>query len=60
MTQIKTNQELVVKNVLSFRGKVNNMELQRIVGDMDETVKELCSNRGESHYRNFWCGGGYA
>lgn len=41
MTQIKTNQELVVKNVLSFRGKVNNMELQRIVGDMDETVKEL-------------------
>lgn len=41
MSEIKTNQELEVKNVLSFRGKIKPQELDGIVKDMEGKMKSI-------------------
>lgn len=41
MNEIKTNQELEVNNILTFRGKVKPQELDSIVKDMELKMKDV-------------------
>ena len=45
MTEIKLNQELELNNLLSFRGKIKQSEMDRIGKDMDIKVKEAGAKR---------------
>ena len=45
MSEIKTNQELEVKNVLAFRGKIKPQELDGIVKDMEYKMKSVGAER---------------
>lgn len=45
MSEIKTNQELEVKNVLSFRGKIKPQGLDAIVKDMECKMKLVGAER---------------
>lgn len=40
MTEIKTNQELEVNKILSFRGKIRQTELDQINKDMETKIQE--------------------
>lgn len=45
MSEIKRNQELEVKDVLSFRGKIKPQELDAVVKDMECKIKEVGAER---------------
>ena len=45
MTEIKANQEFKMENVLSIRKKMSQPEIQQVLSDIGNTIKEASANK---------------